>query len=140
MRRQTLKTVLGASAALFSAGAWAAPKGRLVDHRLLGTWRSDKERTLALWKYQKELAPDVRERFERIFGKFTLRFTATQIHTEFEDLKETVPYSVVARDSSSVVIAWHQEKGRSLQHIHFEGEGYYVISGYNVEFYQRVGT
>lgn len=140
MRRHALKTILGTSAVLLSGGALAAPKGRLVDKRLLGTWRSDKERTVALWKYQKELSPETRERFERIFGKFTLRFTETHIYTEFEDTKDTVPYSVVARDSSSVVIAWHEEKERSLQHIHFEGESYYVLSGYNVEFYKRVAA
>lgn len=140
MRRHALRTILGTSAVLLSGGAFAAPKGRLVDKRLLGTWRSDKERTVALWKYQKELSPETRERFENIFGKFTLRFTETHIYTEFEDTKDMVPYSVVAHDSSSVVIAWHEEKDRSLQHIHFEGESYYALSGYNVEFYKRVAA
>lgn len=140
MRRHALKTILGTSAVFLSAGAFAAPKRRLIDSRLLGTWRSDKERTVALWKYQKELPPEIRERFEKIFGKFTLRFTETHIYTEFEDTNDTVPYSVVARDSSSVVIAWHEEKEHSLQHIHFEGESYYVLSGYNVEFYKRVAA
>ncbi|MBI3149298.1 MAG: hypothetical protein HYZ17_12385 [Betaproteobacteria bacterium] len=140
MRRHALKAILGTSVALLTSGALCATEKRLVDKRLLGTWRSDKERTIALWKYQKELAPETRERFENIFGKFTLRFTETRIYTEFEDTNDTVPYSVVARDSSSVIIAWHEEKERSLQHIHFEGESYYVLSGYNVEFYKRVAA
>lgn len=140
MRRHTLKAILGTSAALLTGGAFGATEKRHVDRRLLGTWRSDKERTLALWKHQKKLAPETRERFDNIFGKFTLRFTETHIFTEFEGTKDTVPYSVVASDSSSVLIVWHEEKERSLQHIHFEGESYYVLSGYNVEFYKRVAA
>lgn len=140
MRRHALKAILGTSAVLLTSRAFGAAGRRLVDNRLLGTWRSDKERTIALWKYQKEIAPETRERFEKIFGKFTLRFTETHIYTAFEDTKDAVPYSVVARDSSSVVIAWHEERERSLQHIHFEGESYYVLSGYNVEFYKRVAA
>jgi hypothetical protein len=138
MRRHALKAILGTTAALLTGGAFSASGKRLVDRRLLGTWRSDKERTLALWKYQKELSPEVRERFERIFGKFTLRFTETHIYTVFEDTRDTVPYTVVARDANSVVIAWHEDKERSLQHIHFDADGYFVLSGHNVEFYKRV--
>jgi hypothetical protein len=114
MRRQILNVALGTAATLLTSGAIGAPDKRLIEERLLGTWRSDKERTIAHWKYQKELAPEVQERFEKIFGKFTLRFTETHIYTEFEVTKDTVAYSVVAHDSSSVVIAWHKEKERSL--------------------------
>jgi hypothetical protein len=138
MRRQILNVALGTAATLLTSGAIGAADRRFIEKRLLGTWRSDKERTIAHWKYKKELAPEVQERFEKIFGKFTLRFTETHIYTEFEDTKDTVPYSVVAHDSSSVVIAWHEEKERSLQQIHFEDEGYHILSGYNVEFYKRI--
>ena len=140
MRRLALKAILGTSAALLASAAFGARESRITDKRLLGIWRSDKERTVSLWKYQKEISSEERERFENIFGKFTLRFTETHIYTEFEGTKDSVPYSVIARDASSVVIAWHEEKERSLQHIHFEGEGYYVLSGYNVEFYKRVAA
>ena len=55
MRRHALKAIFGTSVALLTSGALGATEKRLVDKRLLGTWRSDKERTIALWKYQKEL-------------------------------------------------------------------------------------
>jgi hypothetical protein len=140
MCRHVLKAILGCSAASLMNSVSVSTEKRLTDKRLLGTWRSDRERTIALWKYQKEITPETKERFEKIFGKFTLRFTKTHIYTEFEDMKNIVPYSVIASDSSSVIIAWHEEKEKSLQHIHFEGEIYYVISGYNIEFYKRVAA
>ena len=138
MRRRIINVALGTAAALLTCDAVGAVDRSHIEKRLLGTWRSDKERTIANWKYKKELAPEVKERFERIFGKFTLRFTEKYIFTEFDDTKTTAPYLVVAQDSTSVVIEWHEEKGRSLQQIHFEDDGYYVLSGYNVEFYKRI--
>lgn len=138
MRRYVLKTLFGTSSILFSNAVFPANPKTETDSRLLGTWRSDKERTVALWKYRKEISKNEREKFEKIFGKFTLRFTPTHVHTEFDGTKDTMAYTVIARDSSSVVIALRQEETDSLQHIHFDGEHYYVLSGYNVEFYKRV--
>lgn len=138
MRRATLKLLLGLSTTFVAGAALPATKKPKIDRRLLGTWQSDKERTVALWKYKKDIEPEMHERFERIFGKFKLRFSETHIDTEFEETNDKVPYSVLATDSESVVIAWHEEKNISLQHIHFEEDAYYVLSGYNVEFYKRV--
>ena len=140
MRRNALRILLGTSAALAAFPALAAPRRRKVDQRLIGTWRSNKEKTVSLWKYTKEVSPEVRERVENLFGKLTFRFSETHIFTEFDELKESVPYSVVAQDKTSVVIAWYEEKETSLQHIHFEDDGYYVLSGYNVEFFSRVAA
>lgn len=138
MRRSFLKYFLGASTSLVAGEAIAAAKGRLIDKRILGTWQSDKERTVALWKYRKDVGDEKRERFESIFGKMKLRFSTTHVYTEFDDLNEVTPYSVVARDEDSIVIAGYRENKVQLQHIHFEQDSYYVLSGYNVEFFKRI--
>lgn len=138
IRRNALTMLLGATATLAASPTLALPHKRKEESRLIGTWRSDKEKTLTLWKYKKEISPEARERFEKIFGKFTLRFTATHIFTEFDEINDIVPYSVIAKDKTSVVIAWHEKEETSLQHIHFEENSYYVLSGYNIEFYSRV--
>jgi len=140
MRRHTLRILLGTTAALLTFPSLASPSKRKIDKRLLGTWRSNKEKTTGLWKYTKEMTPAARERFEKIFGKFTLRFSETHIFTEFERTTDVVPYTVVAQDKTSVVIAWLEKEGTSLQHIHFEENGYYILSGYNVEFYTNVSA
>jgi|GEM_PF-1483290 len=138
MRRSILKFFLSTSAALVGGKAIAATKGRLIEKRLLGSWQSDKERTVTRWKYQKDAGEEKREKFEIIFGKLKLRFSATHIYSEYEGLKEVIPYSVLAQDENSVVIAQHRENSLSLEHIHFEQDFYYVLSGYNVEFFRRV--
>mgnify|MGYP006950006047 CR=1 FL=1 len=138
MRRQVLRSLLGLAALGWASSTLSATQKAKTEPRLIGTWRSDKERTLALWKYKNEVSPETRSRIENLFGKFTLRFTRTHIHTEFEGETSSVRYSVIASDKNSVVIAWHEEEGPSLQHIHFESESYYVVSGYNVEFFTRV--
>jgi hypothetical protein len=138
MRRNALKFLLGASATFVAGDTFSAVKMVKEDKRLLGDWQSDKDRTIALWKYSKDISDDKRAHFESIFGKFKLNFSKTHISTVFEETKEVVRYSVIAQDSSSVVIAWHEKNDTTLQHIHFDDGGYYVISGYNIEFYKRV--
>lgn len=140
MRRAFLRLLTLSPLIATATSSLAAANKRRIDRRLIGTWRSDKERTVKHWHYAKELEPEKKERFENIFGKFSLHFTNTHIHTEFEGEKQVVPYTVVASDHSSVVIMWHEKERSSLQHIHFDGEGYYVLSGYNVEFYTRVSA
>jgi hypothetical protein len=139
MRRRVFHLALGAAAALLSPSVLAVTQRSDVEKRLLGIWRSDRERTTAYWKYKKEVAEEVRERFENMFGKLTLRFTKSHIHSEFDGTRDVIPYSVVAQDATSVVIKWHERKGSFLQQIHFDGASYYVVSGYNIEFYKRVG-
>jgi len=136
-RRHTLRALLGAAAATIALPLRSIGLERKVEKRLLGTWRSDKERTIKQWCYPNELSAEKRRRFENIFGKFTLRFTPTHIYTEYDGDRQVIAYSVVASDANSVVVAWH-EKSNSLQQIHFEKSAYYVVSGYNIEFFKRV--
>ena len=138
MRREALKFSLVAATAVASSSALAArptPK----DERLLGTWISDKERTTQMWRYRKDLTDEQRAKFEEMFGKFKRRFTVTHVHTEFESDRTTGRYSVIAKDSRSVVVSFPESKGTELQQLFFEDGGWmYVFSGYNVEFFRRI--
>jgi Spy/CpxP family protein refolding chaperone len=138
MRREALKLSLLA-ATVVASGQTIATMNPAKDTRLLGTWLSDKERTVGMWRYRKELTDEQRAKFEAIFGKFRKRFTATHVHTEFEGDKTTTRYKVVAADSRSVVVSFPDEKSSNLQQLFFEDGGWmYVFSGYNVEFFRRV--
>ncbi|MGA9031651.1 MAG: hypothetical protein WB402_03940 [Sulfuricaulis sp.] len=112
-------------------------KQKLLDRRLLGICRSDKAKTTKFWAFKKRLTVTKRKHIFDLFGKLQFRFTKGKIYSEYEDIKHVVPYSVIAIDENSVVIMWHEKKGDSLQHIHFEDDSFYIISGYNVEFFKR---
>jgi hypothetical protein len=137
MRRSALKLAALAGLSLASLPAFAS-KAHPFDKRLLGTWRSDKERTVKLWRYKQELTEEQKAKFESIFGKLTRRFTSTHAYSEFEDQKIVGRYWVVASDSRSVVVKISDEGRIDLQQIFFEENSIYVFSGYNVEFFRRV--
>lgn len=139
MRRSALKLLAAGGIALTGVSSLAgkAPK---VDKRLLGTWRSDKERTTKLWRYKTELDPEKKAEFEGIFGKLVRRFTATHVYSEFDGDKTSTAYWVVGSDSRSVVIATREEDQVQLQQIFFEENSFYVVTGYSLEFFVRVSA
>jgi hypothetical protein len=135
MRRTTLKFLAACSLALPALPSLAV-KARKVDKRLLGTWRSDKERTTQFWRYKSNLDAEQKAKFESIFGKLRRRFTETHSYSEFDGEKTSGRYLVVASDSKSVVLAFPEEHF-DLQQIFFEENAFYVASGYNFEFFRR---
>ncbi len=137
MRRSALKFAALATLGTVSLASVAA-KPRKVDKRLLGTWKSDKDRTVKLWRYKQDLSEEQKTKFEAIFGKLTRRFTSTHAYSDYEDQKTEARYWVVAADSRSVVVSFSEEGKVELQQIFFEENSMYVFSGYNVEFFRRV--
>ena len=101
------------------------------DRRLLGTWRSDRRRTLRDWKLDPERdTPEKRQLLSDLFGHLTLRFTQQRIYSDFKGSHQVVKYDVIGADSSSVaVLAWcslYEEE--RIQHIHFEDDRHYWIA------------
>jgi len=136
MRRSFLSAI--ALTGLSVTGAAASKTPRKVDKRLIGTWKSDKERTVARWQYNKPLDNAQREKFESIFGKLVWRITETYYYGIFEDQKFSDTYTVLASDENSVCVSHHNDGKPELNQYFFE-EGYmYILSGYNVEFFKRV--
>ena len=142
MRRALFLSTLSAAglAAVTPVAAASRANSLKTDRRLYGTWRSDKERTTALWKYTKEISDENRQKFEAIFGKLTWRITDRRWEAEFEDQKWGGPYSVIAADKRSVVVSHPGEPGEQpeVKQYFFE-EGYmYVVAGYSIEFFKRI--
>jgi len=113
-----------------------------TDKRLLGTWRTDRGRTVAEWRFSKRLTPQKRRKFLAIFGKLRVTYTRTRIRGIYEDYRFTQRYEVVAMDSDSVAIRYEdtQVTGQwRIQHVHFEGQTHYWIAlGRNREWFRRV--
>jgi hypothetical protein len=141
MRRALLLSSLAAAGLGTFATAQQAPSRQehRPDPRLLGTWRSDKERTTRLWRYTKEISTENREKFEAIFGKLVWRITEDRWDAEFEDQKWGGPYSVLALDKRSVVVSHPGDPDESaeIKQYFFEPGYMYVLAGYSLEFFKR---
>jgi hypothetical protein len=140
MRRSALVALAagGLATAALSRHALAAGPRR-TDPRVLGTWRSDKERTVRFWRYTEEPDPVRRRDFERLLGKLTRRFTETHAYGEYDGDTWSDEYWVVDSDARSVVVAYRDDStSYSLQQIFFEKDSMYVVAGYNLEFFRRV--
>lgn len=113
-----------------------------TDKRLLGSWRSDRRRTVAEWRFRKRLAPKRRRWFLGTFGKLQVTFTPTRIRSVFNETCLVQRYEVLASDADSVAIRYEdiQVTGRwCIQHIHFEGrDRYWIALGGNREWFKRV--
>lgn len=139
MRREL---VLGSFASLAAAPLvlGAAPATGLSDKRLVGAWRSDRERTIQHWKLSETASAETRARFEAVFGKLVLRFSSRTWESEMDGAKHHGTYQVVAHDSFSVVVRSTDAESREshLTQYFIEQESMYVVSGYNLEFFKRV--
>src|SRR2546422_213964 len=112
-----------------------------TDRRLLGTWRSDRHRTVAGWRFSKRLTPERRRKFLGIFGKLRVTYTRTRIRGVLRDYKFVQRYELLAADSDSVAIRYEDKQLTGewrIQHIHFEGRDcYWVAFGRNREWFRR---
>lgn len=125
---------------------------------LIGTWRSDRRRTLATFHRHHTLEGAKKRRFGSLFGKLVLRYTPTRLHFSLRGTDWTAKYHVVGADSESVVLRIHSDdlwrkavpftvdivkqlSAPRLQHIHFRrlhGEQYYWIGcGAFCEWFRR---
>lgn len=99
---------------------------RLTDDRLIGTWQSDADRTIAGIQVS-ELVDAKREAgLRKLFGKMQVKYTATTYTSDFDGSVETNDYQVLGRDKSSVVIRTVKNKPSPLEGI-FELSDFAVI-------------
>ena len=116
------------------------------DRRLLGTWVSDRRRTIGHLERRRPLAAKTRKAMEKIFGKLRLRYTLTRCYATLNGDTDALPYRVLASTSEGTVVI-----GRSLpeslapeeqiQHVRFvSNDLYWVCLGGIHEFFRRVKT
>lgn len=108
--------------------------------RLLGTWRSDRKRTLAQWHFY-TANPKHLKMLRAMFGKLVLRYTPTRCYIEFEGNKTVGKYEVVWSDQSSVFLKNKNDQvdERPYQIVFDSEDCYYLLAGRaNIEFFRRV--
>jgi|SRR5580704_7696488 hypothetical protein len=111
-----------------------------VDRRLLGTWRSDRRRTLQFYKPGPHSTPKGHQKLRSLFGKLIVRWTARRCHLEFDGTRFdgerwSQPYEVVAIDETSVIV----RSDGILSQIHFEKDYYWIaVGGFLCEHFRRI--
>ena len=135
MRRTALKhlALLGLTASAASPSTRAMP----LEPRLLGAWVSDREKTLALWRFRPETSPETRDKVAALFGRLRLSFTATDVRATQDGVDTVHPYRVVVSDARSVVLEYDFDGSRVLEQVFFEGDYCYKLAGYNLEYFCR---
>jgi hypothetical protein len=108
-----------------------------TDTRLLGTWRSDLERTVAELSARPDFPDPSKAKLASLFGKLELRYTRRYCYSRYEEVVSRRRYRVLASDAASVAILAEA----AIHHIHFDGDSYWMTLGAsNVrEFFRRVG-
>jgi len=80
--------------------------------------------------------------FLGIFGKLRITYTRTRIRSVLRDYRLIQPYELLATDSDTVAIRYHDTQLSGdwcIQHIHFSGRNrYWIALGPNREWFQRV--
>ena len=114
-----------------------------TDRRLLGTWRSDRRRTLRELRFPRHVPRKRQEPLRAIFGKLRLTYTRSRVRCALDNWRVIRPYEVLASDSSSVAICFNDELtgGWLIQHIHFDpkdADRYWVSIGFGREWFKRV--
>jgi hypothetical protein len=108
--------------AIFLSGCGVATA---CDHTLVGTWKSDKQATMAFVQEHTKLQPKTQEFLDALFGHMTLTFSESELHLVMPDLvvpvsgelrpfagsEERKPYKVLFCNESMIV--WSAKRSSS---------------------------
>jgi hypothetical protein len=108
--------------------------------RLRGSWKSDRARTMAEWRFPKRLSSKKRQQFASIFGKNIWHFGSRVCKTQFEDRRTAEPYKILWASEHSVVVLFSNNRETSCHHLFFDGNHFYLAAGRagNVEYFKRM--
>ncbi len=121
-----------------------------IDERLLGTWQSDADRTLAEVRERTTVTDTEETAFRELYGKLRVTYTPTSYTTDLNGTSETHRYEVLGKDKCSVVIREIEGKPSPLDEwfelsefilIQFDGpDSYWVHAkvGGDKEYFKRV--
>ncbi len=126
-----------------------------LRNQLIGTWKSDRKRTLAGFApYHKLKDLAKRRRVSGIFGELEVKYTRRYIHSQFKDSAYKERYEVVDESEDTLVIKVDEKypelfdtlNGLSFYVIQFDETRYhkymsvYVSRWHYVEWFRKVET
>ncbi|WP_431256800.1 hypothetical protein ACQ86G_19120 [Roseateles chitinivorans] len=107
---------------------------------LIGTWRSDKEKTVRRWNRGAPSPSDSgrREFIEDGLGKTINRYTGKRWHHTYEDSGFCLPYRVIWQNGLSLFIVYTKGRSESGELIHFVSKStFYLLRGGYAEFFTK---
>lgn len=123
-------------------------KAHITDERLMGTWQSDADRTIAAFRERGPIDPTKETQLRRLFGKLRVTYTPTTGTTQMEGTPGTFPIEIIDKDAHSVVIRETNSpisvasKLSEFTVIQFDGpDSFYLVtkSGNNIrEYFKRI--
>ncbi|MFO0810321.1 MAG: hypothetical protein U0746_16990 [Gemmataceae bacterium] len=117
---------------LIGGVAWAAVhfyQSRRGEPRLLGTWQSDADTTIAELRKTRDIPDDREQKLRQVFGKMKVTYTAKTVTVDFDGDVDTQPYQVVEKGIDIVVLKhWSKESKKDEQfRIRFDDADTYWI-------------
>src|SRR5262249_35101989 len=104
-------------------------KGSRGDPRLIGTWQSNADATIAEQRKVRPITESQEVALRKLFGKVKITYTDKTLTTEFDGVSTTMSYEVVKKNSDSVVIKSRSDVTNQDQEltITFVGPDTYVL-------------
>lgn len=79
-------------------------KARRGDPRLIGTWQSDADATIADLNTTRTVTDQQEQLMRKLFGRLKVTYTDKTLTTDLDGKVETHPYQVVRQEGDSVVV------------------------------------
>jgi len=139
-----LAAVIGGGIVILAVSVWPGVyflKSRPGDARLIGTWKSDADATIAEMRKNRPVAEQQEQALRKIFGRVKVTYTATTLTSDFDGVVETQPYQVVRKDRDSVVIKTRSPISKAEEEftIRFaDSDTYWIAAGQIMECLRRM--
>jgi hypothetical protein len=76
----------------------------IIDNRLIGEWKSDKEKTVEWLKKHRKMSDDQLARVSALFGKLKITINETTYTSEYEGNIEEQPIDIIAVEGDTIAI------------------------------------
>ena len=110
------------------------------NEKLIGTWKSNKDATVAYLKTHTKLTSQQLDKLATVFGKMTITFDAKNVTFKSGDWKFTSAYKVISETKDSITIESEDPgtKKPSQGKLEFDGNGFWCpddkIPGFKEKF------
>ncbi len=110
------------------------------NEKLIGTWKSNKDATVAYLKTHTQLSPKQLEVLGKVLGKMTITFDKNTLTEKSGDWQFSTPYKIISETANSITIESNdpQTKKPTKSVFEFDGNSFWSpedkIPGYKERF------